>query len=212
MQIHLPAVLCHFPSQSARAGLAQDALAPAGRHRREDGENSSISLISPVSISISRLGHPPSPMKDGRLPAARSFPPHPCGIQLLFWVYFYTGCLLEQRPNTSPSSSTQSGRFIGKSNQDSRGKSFLNVSAKQRARLNCLGYKKDREPHIFPFSALPGQHRCRTPLRQLPPSEPWRPGTRASFPAPPHLPVTGSQISSITLNLDCRRGRKQRSR
>lgn len=163
------------------------------------------------SLHRARRGHLPSPMQDGGLPTARSFPPHPCGIQLLFWVYFYTGCLLKQRPNTSPSSSTQSGRFIGKSNQDSRGKSFLKVSAKQRARLNCLGYKKDREPHIFPFSALPGQHRCRTPLRQLPPSEPQRPGTRASFPAPPHLPVTGSQISSITLNLDCQRGRKQRS-
>lgn len=58
MQIHLPAVLCHFPSQSARAGLAQDALAPAGKHRREDGENSSISLISPVSIKPGAAIHP----------------------------------------------------------------------------------------------------------------------------------------------------------
>lgn len=55
----------------------------------------------------------------------------PCSFQLLSWVYFYAGCLLEQQPNASPSSSSPSGRFSGKSNQDSRGKSFLNVSAKR---------------------------------------------------------------------------------
>lgn len=104
---------------------------------------------SPSSPSSSS----PSTMKDDGLHAERSFPPHPHSIQLLFSVYFYTTYLLEPQTNTSPSSGNQSGCFIGKSNQDSRGKSFLNVLAKQRARLNCLGYKKDRVAYFF-FSPL----------------------------------------------------------
>lgn len=107
----------------------------------EDVGNSSISLISQISVKCQPRSSP-RPMKDERLHAERSFAAYPCSIQLLFSIYFYALYLHEPQTNTSPSSSSQSGCFIGKSNQVSRGKSFLNVSAKQRAQLNCLDYKK----------------------------------------------------------------------
>lgn len=121
-------------------GLIRDALA-----ERKMWEippfpsfSSSPSCPSPIQLCCSHR-----PMKDDGLHAERSFPPHPHSIQLLLLVYFYAICLLKPQTNISPSSSSQNGHFIGKSNQDSRGKSFLNVLAKQRTRLNCLDYKKD---------------------------------------------------------------------
>lgn len=107
----------------------------------EDVGNSSVSLISQISVKCQSRSSP-SPMKGDGLHAERSFASYPRSIQLLLSVYFYAVYLREPQTNTSPSSSSQSGCFIGKSNQVSRGKSFLNVSAKQRAQLNCLDCEK----------------------------------------------------------------------
>lgn len=118
----------------------------------ENVGNSSVSLISHISVERQPRSSP-SPTKDDGVHVERSFSPDPRSIQLLFPVYFYAVYLHEPQANTSPSSSSRSGRFIGKSNQVSRGKSFLNVSAKQRARLNWSGYKKGQESHLL-FSSL----------------------------------------------------------
>lgn len=114
----------------------------------ENVGNSSVSLISQISIEC-QPHCSPSPKQDDGLHVERSFASYPCSIHLLFAMYFYAVYLHEPKANTSPSSSSQSGRFIGKSNQVSRGKSFPNVSAKQRARLNWLDYKKGRESHLL---------------------------------------------------------------
>ena len=167
-----------------------------------------------MSPSPIQLCYSPSPVKDDDLHAERSFPAHSHSIQLFFLVYFHAVCLLEPQTNTSPSSSSQSGHFIAKSNQDSRGKSFLTVLAKKRARLNCLDYKKERDsriffpPLLFLDSTVISAHRSTVFKASM---------TQDSHVIPRHTPhpvpclpsATESQIISKALNLASRRDHKR---
>lgn len=218
------AILCWFFSPCPRPPLT-DSLATAAlvglemlRLQRGGGMenvgNSSVSLISQISIEC-QPHCSPSPKQDDGLHVERSFASYPCSIHLLFAVYFYAVYLHEPKANTSPSSSSQSGRFIGKSNQVLRGKSFPNVSAKQRARLNWLDYKKGRESHLL-FPPCSSWTALSSP-RSTPPSlKPKRASmTQDSHviprhPPPPRLPpATESQIISNTLNLARQRDHEQ---
>lgn len=142
----------------------------------------------------------PSLKKDEGLHVERFFAPYPRSIQLLFSVYFYAVYLHEPQANTSPSSSSQSGRFIGKSNQVSRGKSFLNVSAKQRAQLNWLDYKKGRESHLL-FPPCSSWTALSSPHSTPPSSKPKRASmTQDSHVIPRHPPPAPPPPSNRVTN------------